>query len=341
MPENRPPSATEIPGVRLEGVTKRFGSLTAVRAMTLEVEPGEFFSLLGPSGCGKSTMLRMIGGFERPDEGRVLIGETDVTRLPPQKRPTAMVFQNYALFPTMTVGENVAYGLRVRKLPRAAREERVRDALARVDLAGFEDQYVTQLSGGQQQRVALARALAVRPGVLLFDEPLSNLDVALREQTRRELKVLQARLGATSIYVTHDQQEALALSDRIAVMREGRIRQVGAPETLYREPETAFVAQFLGGSNIVTEARLAVELTGGEAPKAGFALAVRPEHLRPSAEGGAVVRIRSRQFLGPFVEWWVEAGGQPLRAWVDPGLEVTEPLRLRAVEYRWVRADDG
>ncbi|WP_457652007.1 ABC transporter ATP-binding protein [Rhodocaloribacter sp.] len=341
MQETRPPSATEIPGVRLEGVTKRFGSLTAVRAMTLEVEPGEFFSLLGPSGCGKSTMLRMIGGFERPDEGRVLIGATDVTRLPPQKRPTAMVFQNYALFPTMTVGENVAYGLRVRKLPRAAREERVRDALARVDLTGFEDQYVTRLSGGQQQRVALARALAVRPGVLLFDEPLSNLDVALREQTRRELKVLQARLGATSIYVTHDQQEALALSDRIAVMREGRIQQVGAPETLYREPETAFVAQFLGGSNIVTEARLAVELTGGEAPKAGFALAVRPEHLRPSAEGGAVVRIRSRQFLGPFVEWWVEAGEQPLRAWVDPGLEVAEPLRLRAVEYRWVRADDA
>ena len=341
MQETRPPSATEIPGVRLEGVTKRFGSLTAVHAMTLEVEPGEFFSLLGPSGCGKSTMLRMIGGFERPDEGRVLIGATDVTRLPPQKRPTAMVFQNYALFPTMTVGENVAYGLRVRKLPRAAREERVRDALARVDLAGFEDQYVTQLSGGQQQRVALARALAVRPGVLLFDEPLSNLDVALREQTRRELKVLQARLGATSIYVTHDQQEALALSDRIAVMREGCIQQVGAPETLYREPETAFVAQFLGGSNIVTEARLAVELTGGEVPKAGFALAVRPEHLRPSTEGGAVVRIRSRQFLGPFVEWWVEAGEQPLRAWVDPGLEVTEPLRLRAVEYRWVRADDG
>ena len=341
MQESRPPSATEIPGVRLEGVTKRFGSVTAVRAMTLEVEPGEFFSLLGPSGCGKSTMLRMIGGFERPDEGRVLIGEADVTRLPPQKRPTAMVFQNYALFPTMTVGENVAYGLRVRKLPRAAREERVRDALARVDLAGFEGQYVTQLSGGQQQRVALARALAVRPGVLLFDEPLSNLDVALREQTRRELKVLQARLGATSIYVTHDQQEALALSDRIAVMREGGIQQVGAPETLYREPETAFVAQFLGGSNIVTEARLAAALTGGETPKAGFALAVRPEHLRPTTEGGAVVRIRSRQFLGPFVEWWVEAGEQPLRAWVDPGLEVTEPLRLRAVDYRWVRADDA
>ncbi len=308
--------------------------------MTLEVAPGEFFSLLGPSGCGKSTMLRMIGGFERPDEGRVVIGETDVTRLPPQKRPTAMVFQNYALFPTMTVGENVAYGLRVRKLPRREREERVRDALARVDLAGFEDQYVTRLSGGQQQRVALARALAVRPGVLLFDEPLSNLDVALREQTRRELKVLQARLGATSIYVTHDQQEALALSDRIAVMREGRIQQVGAPETLYREPETAFVAQFLGGSNIVTERGLAAELTGGEAPEPGYALAVRPENLRPSAEGAAV-RIRSRQFLGPFVEWWVEAGEQALRARVDPGLEVTEPLRLRAAAYRWVRADDG
>ncbi len=340
MIASTPSSEAPVPGVRLERVTKRFGKVTAVQALTLDVAPGEFFSLLGPSGCGKSTMLRMIGGFERPDEGRVIIGESDVTDLSPQRRPTAMVFQNYALFPTMTVGENVAYGLRVRKLPRMEREERVRDTLARVDLSGFEDKHVTQLSGGQQQRVALARALAVRPGVLLFDEPLSNLDVGLREQTRRELKVLQARLGTTSIYVTHDQQEALALSDRIAVMRGGRIQQVGAPETLYREPETAFVAQFLGGSNIVSDPRLATALTGGEAPPPHRVLAVRPEHLRPVKEGGAEGRLRSRQFLGPFVEWWVEAGSQALRAWIDPGIEVTEPLRLRAVDYRWVREEE-
>jgi ABC-type Fe3+/spermidine/putrescine transport system ATPase subunit len=324
-------------GVRLDAVTKRFGETVAARAVSLDVRPGEFFSLLGPSGCGKTTLLRITAGFERPDEGRVLIDERDVTALAPQARPTAMVFQSYALFPTMTVGENVAYGLRVRRVDRNERQRRVAEALARVDLAGMEDRPVTQLSGGQQQRVALARAVAVRPAVLLFDEPLSNLDVALREQTRGELKVLQHQLGTTSLYVTHDQQEALALSDRIAVMRAGEIQQVGPPEALYSAPETAFVAQFLGGSNLVADAAMAARLTGEEAPSPGRVLAVRPEHLRPIEQGGVEGRLRSRQFLGTYAEWWVEVDGQALRVWVDPGQQAAETVRLEAAQHRWVR----
>ncbi|GIV61613.1 MAG: spermidine/putrescine ABC transporter ATP-binding protein [Rhodothermaceae bacterium] len=328
------------PGVRLDGVTKRFGDVVAVDDVSLEVRPGEFFSLLGPSGCGKSTLLRLVGGFEQPDAGRILIGGEEMAGVPPQRRPTAMVFQNYALFPTMTVGENVAYGLRVRRLPAAERRRRVQEVLERVDLAHLVDRPVTQLSGGQQQRVAVARALAVRPGVLLFDEPLSNLDVALREQTRRELKLLQRRLGTTSLYVTHDQQEALALSDRIAVMRAGRIQQVGPPEQLYREPETAFVAQFLGGSNLIDDARLAAVLTRGEPPPPGRVLAVRPEHLRLVDEGGIPGRLRARQFLGTFAEWWIETEGTTLRAWMAPEVVPTETFRLEATHYRWVLAAD-
>src|SRR5690606_23446329 len=228
--------------------------LAAVRDVSLAIPRGCFFSLLGPSGCGKTTLLRMVAGFEAPDAGRIAIGGRDVTAAPPQARPTAMVFQNYALFPTMTVGENVAYGLEVRKWKRPRIRERVAEALGRVDLGGLEAKPVGRLSGGQQQRVALARALAVEPDVLLFDEPLSNLDLKLREETRRELKALQQELGTTSLYVTHDQQEALALSDLIAVMRAGEIVEVGPPETLYIAPETAFVARFLGGSNVIEDA---------------------------------------------------------------------------------------
>lgn len=326
-----------LASISLDVVTKRFGATTAVDAVSLDIQPGEFFSLLGPSGCGKTTLLRIIAGFEQPDKGRVVIGGKDVTRVSPQQRPTAMVFQSYALFPTMTVAENVGYGLRVRKQDRAERELRVREALARVDLIGLGERPVTQLSGGQQQRVALARALAVRPGVLLFDEPLSNLDVALREQTRRELKELQDEMGTTSVYVTHDQQEALALSDRIAVMRSGVIQQVGIPEALYSAPETAFVAQFLGGSNIIRNPMLAARLAGEQPPEATMVLAVRPEHLRPSEEGPVRAQMRSRHFLGTYAEWWMEAEEQPLRAWVNPDAEVKEDLRLAATQFRWVR----
>lgn len=332
-------------GVSLHEVTKRFGDLVAVDAVSVHIEAGEFFSLLGPSGCGKTTLLRSIAGFEKPDAGAISIGDTDITHLPPQRRSTAMVFQNYALFPTMSVKENVEYGLKVRKVPGVQSDRRVREALMRVDLSGFEEKPVTQLSGGQQQRVALARALAVQPQVLLFDEPLSNLDVALREQTRKELKLLQNQLQTTSIYVTHDQQEALALSDRIAVMRTGRLQQVGTPEALYKSPNSAFVARFLGGSNIVSDRSLAARLTGEGAlpsddPAEEQVLAVRPEHLRFSTEKGAPAAVKSRLFLGTTVEWWLETEGQSLRAWMPPEVEYREGSRVIATDFRWVIADD-
>ena len=331
-------ASSSEPAVRLEAVSKQFGSTVAVDRVALEVMPGEFFSLLGPSGCGKTTLLRIVGGFESPDDGRVLIAGRDVTGATPQARPTAMVFQNYALFPSMTVGENVAYGLRVRKVPKGERKRRVAEALKRVDLELLEERPVTQLSGGQQQRVALARAVAVEPKVLLFDEPLSNLDVALREQTRRELKVLQKRLGTTSLYVTHDQQEALALSDRIAVMRKGRLVQVGVPEELYEAPETAYVAEFLGGSNIVRDPVLARRLAGQDAP-AGKVLAVRPENVRPS-DDGLEAKVLSRQFLGTMAEWWIELHGATIRAWLQPSVAASDTLRITATKTRWVRDDE-
>ncbi len=324
--------------LRLEAITKRFGPVAAVDGVSLEIQPGEFFSLLGPSGCGKSTLLRIISGFEKPDAGRVYMDGRDVTSAPPQKRPTAMVFQNYALFPTMTVGENVAYGLRVRKVERRERLQRVAETLARVDLAGFEKKPVTLLSGGQQQRVAVARALAVRPGLLLFDEPLSNLDVALREQTRHELKMLQHQLGTTSVYVTHDQQEALVLSDRLAIMRAGILVQVGTPSDLYEQPQTAFVARFLG-SNVVRDRSLMHSLTNGQEPPDGHVLSIRPEHIRPAPNGGAPARLQARQFLGPYSEWWVEVEEQIIRAWVDPRAEGNEHVRIEAAHYTWVRED--
>src|SRR5690606_22215817 len=329
--------STSNTAVHIDQVSKRFGTTTAVDHVDLEVRRGEFFSLLGPSGCGKTTLLRIVAGFEQPDAGRVHIGGRDVTGTTPQRRPTAMVFQNYALFPNMSVAENVAYGLRVRRIAAEERRRRVEEVLGRVDLQDLADRPVTQLSGGQQQRVALARAIAVEPDVILFDEPLSNLDVALREQTRRELKVLQQRLGTTSLYVTHDQQEALALSDRIAVMREGRLVQVGRPEDLYERPETAFVAEFLGGSNLIPDRRLAERLAGTP-PEPDRVLTIRPEHFRVD-DDGIEARVLSRQFLGMIAEWWVEIDGQSVRVWLDPALEASEVVHLSATRSRWVRND--
>jgi ABC-type Fe3+/spermidine/putrescine transport system ATPase subunit len=321
-------------GVRLEHISKRFGSVTAVNDVSLEIRPGEFFSLLGPSGCGKTTLLRIVAGFETPDTGSIFVGERDVTRAAPQKRPTAMVFQNYALFPTMTVAQNVGYGLQARKTPRREQAKRVTDVLATVDLTGYETRPVTALSGGQQQRVAVARALAVRPAVLLFDEPLSNLDVALREQTRRELKLLQTRLGTTSIYVTHDQQEALAVSDRIGVMQAGKLVEMGSPDELYNESKTAFVAEFLG-SNVIRNPRIASLLAGEEAPQ-GKALAVRPEHIR-FIEGGRIQgRVRGRYFLGMYGEWWIDLDGETLRVWEQPSEQPGEAVSLEVIRSRWV-----
>ncbi|MDA1028042.1 MAG: ABC transporter ATP-binding protein [Bacteroidetes bacterium] len=305
------PAQNRGEAVRLSEVTRSFGAVRAVDSVSLDIPAGSFFSLLGPSGCGKSTTLRIISGFEFPDDGKVFIGEKDVTRLDARRRPTVMVFQSYALFPHMSVKENVEYGLKVRKMKGPDREKRVQESLERVDMEGFLNTPVTSLSGGQQQRVALARAVAIEPDVILFDEPLSNLDVTLRQQTRVELKALQRRLGLTSIYVTHDQEEALALSDQIAVMRDGKIVQVGDPKSLYNHPKSAFVASFLGGSNILVDPKQAMLLTGTPISKEQ-AVAIRSEHISVVGEGGMVGQVVSRQFLGMITEMEIEIQGARL-----------------------------
>ena len=291
--------------VRLDRVTKRFGDFTAVDDLSLEIRQGEFFSLLGPSGCGKTTTLRMIGGFEEVTDGIVYLGDQDVTGLPPFKRDANTVFQNYALFPHLSVFENVAFGLRRRKVPVGEIRGQVAALLKLVELRGYEERRPTQLSGGQQQRVALARALINHPRVLLLDEPLGALDLKLRKQMQVELKGIQSEIGITFIFVTHDQEEAMTMSDRIAVMRQGKIEQLGAPEELYERPQTEFVAGFLGVSNLLDaevvrrDDRFAeLRLKDGtmlRAPSSGanggarVRIGVRPEKLRvlPIAEGQA------------------------------------------------------
>jgi putative spermidine/putrescine transport system ATP-binding protein len=273
--------------IKLEQVTKTFdGRVVAVDDVTLDIEAGEFFSLLGPSGCGKTTSLRMIAGFELPDSGRVHVGGRDITDLPVHKRDMGMVFQSYALFPHRTVAENVAFGLRMRDVPRPDIARRVKAALAQVALTGLEERKPGQLSGGQQQRVALARALVVEPPVLLCDEPLGALDRKLRQQMQFELKELQKRLGVTLVFVTHDQEEALAMSDRIAVMNKGRVEQVGAPTEIYERPRTRFVADFIGEINILEE---------GGRPRA-----LRPEKIRfvPAADARVPGIVETANFLG-------------------------------------------
>jgi spermidine/putrescine transport system ATP-binding protein len=265
------PSDESSAEIRLIDLEKRFGDVRAVDGVTLDVRPGEFFSLLGPSGCGKTTTLRMIGGFELPTAGRVLLRDRDITTDPPDKRPVNMVFQNYALFPHLDVGANVGFGLKRRKVAKAEISTRVGDALALVRLEGYERRKPNQLSGGQQQRVALARALVNRPTVLLLDEPLGALDLKLRRQLQVELKRIQHEVGITFVYVTHDQEEALTMSDRIAIMNGGRVEQLGTPEELYERPRTRFVADFIGTSNLlsgaiesVAGAMAVVRLAGGE-----------------------------------------------------------------------------
>src|SRR5205085_217255 len=256
--------------VRLDRVTKRFAEVTAVDDLSLEIQPGEFFSLLGPSGCGKTTTLRMIGGFDDPSAGAIYLGGTDVTVLPPYRRDVNTVFQSYALFPHLSVFDNVAFGLRRRKREKQDVGRRVTEALRLVDLPGFEHRKPTQLSGGQQQRVALARALVNEPKVLLLDEPLGALDLKLRKQMQLELKRIQTEVGITFIYVTHDQEEAMTMSNRLAVMRHGKVEQIGQPEEVYESPATEFVAGFLGASNLLDgevkeerEGNSLILLTGG------------------------------------------------------------------------------
>ena len=292
--------------VELRGLAKRFGGVTAVAGVDLIVEPGSFTTLLGPSGCGKTTVLRMVAGFVAPDAGSVLVGGRDVTPLPPDKRGVGLVFQDYALFPHMSVRRNVEYGLRMRRVPPAQRHERVNRVLAALDLAGLADRFPHQLSGGQQQRVALGRVMALEPQVLLLDEPLSNLDAQLRVRLRTELKELQRRLGVTAVYVTHDQEEALSLSDRVVVMEAGTVQQVGAPEDVYARPANRFVARFIGQANLLPVAaaspagagRVRARWHGGElvlalpdervpAQGASGVAVVRPERVALAASDGA------------------------------------------------------
>lgn len=239
-------------GVKLENITKTFGDVIAAKDIDVDIKSGEFFTFLGPSGCGKTTTLRMIAGFYLPTEGKIYFDNEDVTRMKPNQRNIGMVFQNYALFPHMTVFENIAFGLQVRKLSRKTIEEKVKKAKGFVRLEGLGHRKITELSGGQQQRVALARALVIEPDILLLDEPLSNLDAKLREETRIEIKRLQVELGITTIYVTHDQHEAMSMSDRIMVMKEGVVQQIGTPQEIYNKPRNHFVATFIGESNILT-----------------------------------------------------------------------------------------
>jgi spermidine/putrescine transport system ATP-binding protein len=272
--------------VRLDRITKRFHEVVAVDDLSLDIQRGEFFSMLGPSGCGKTTTLRMIGGFEEASEGTIYLGDADVTGLPPFKRDVNTVFQNYALFPHLTVFENVAFGLRRKKVADGEISTRVREMLELVELPGYEKRKPTQLSGGQQQRVALARALINHPRVLLLDEPLGALDLKLRKQMQLELKRIQTEVGITFIYVTHDQEEAMTMSDRIAVMRAGHIEQLGQPEELYERPTTAFVAGFLGVSNL---------LEGEVAGQDGSLVTIRLKDgtlLRAPAEGRASGQVR-------------------------------------------------
>jgi iron(III) transport system ATP-binding protein len=238
-------------GVRLEQVTKRFGDVAAVDGVSIEIRSGELFFLLGPSGCGKTTLLRLIAGFYAPDAGRIFFGEREMSRVPPHKRNTGMVFQNYALWPHMTVWENVVYGLDVRKASLSAKKERGMEALRMVRMADFSERTPNQLSGGQQQRIALARALVIEPDVVLLDEPLSNLDAKLRIEMREEIKRIHEQVGTTMIYVTHDQKEALSMADRMAVLNAGRIAQVGDPRTIYNNPVNALVAGFIGETNFI------------------------------------------------------------------------------------------
>jgi spermidine/putrescine transport system ATP-binding protein len=288
--------------IALEGVTKQFGKLAAVRDVTIAIGEGEFFSLLGPSGCGKTTTLRMIAGFEVPDEGRIVLQGRDVTSVSANRRPLNMVFQQYALFPHMSIYDNVAFGLKVKGVPRSEHRGRIQEMLRIVALEGFESRRPRQLSGGQQQRVALARALVNRPAALLLDEPLGALDVKLRKHMQLELKRIQHELGTTFVYVTHDQEEALAMSDRIAVMNRGRVEQIGGPREIYEHPQSAFVADFIGSLNAlelrVDEIvggyavmrlgdgdRIVVSVDAGIHTGDTFRVAVRPERVQVGPRG--------------------------------------------------------
>ena len=326
--------AGQVPDVRLEGVRKTYGDVVAVDHVDLDIRNGEFFTMLGPSGSGKTTMLRMIAGFELPDRGRVELGGNDVTDLAAYDRDVNTVFQDYALFPHMSVGENVEYGLRVAKVDKQERRKRRGEALEMVRLTGYDERKPTELSGGQRQRVALARAIVNQPRVLLLDEPLGALDLKLREQLQVELKQIQREVGITFVYVTHDQEEALTMSDRIAVFNEGRIEQAGEPESVYERPANPFVAGFVGVSNLIH--------------RDGGSFTVRPEKVRMLAAGdsaeGLVVEegtIADVSYAGMITRFHVELDGGDRLQVARQNLEQTshedEGMRGQRVKVGWRR----
>ncbi|HEX6587183.1 MAG TPA: ABC transporter ATP-binding protein [Solirubrobacterales bacterium] len=326
---------SDTPDVRLEGVSKRYGEVVAVESLDLEIQRGEFFTLLGPSGSGKTTTLRMIAGFEEPDTGAVELGGRDVTGLAAYDRAVNTVFQDYALFPHMSVGDNVEYGLRVKGVDKAERRRRASEALATVRLPGYESRRANQLSGGQQQRVALARAIVNEPRVLLLDEPLGALDLKLREQMQVELKAIQEEVEITFIYVTHDQEEALTMSDRIAVFNDGRIEQTGPPAEIYERPDNAFVAGFVGVSNLLE--------------RDGRRFTVRPEKVTLIENGSApkglhveAGTIKDVSYAGMVTRYLVdlEGGGelQVVRQNLETSSAEAQEQRGKKVKIGW-RAD--
>ena len=326
-------SASEsVAAVQLHSVTKRFGDVVAVDSVELSIAEGEFFSLLGPSGCGKTTTLRMLGGFEYPDEGAVFLRGEDVTYVPPNKRATNMVFQNYELFPHFTAYENISYGLKISKIPKAELAQRTKEIMDVVSISELADRKAAELSGGQRQRVALARALVNRPAVLLLDEPLSALDVRLRKRMQSELKAIQHRLGTTFVYVTHDQEEALGMSDRIGIMNEGQLLQVGTPRELYDSPADHFVAEFVGTLNVLNvqvdevrdghavvnveeSGRISIIIDGDMSAGRTVRVAIRPERIVPTpidswVETASDCHLRgtitSIDYLGPITQYLIE-----------------------------------
>jgi len=323
-------------GITIENLVKKFGTHTALDGVSLRIEPGEIFFLLGPSGCGKTTLLRSIAGFYESDGGRILFDREDVTKVPPHKREVAMMFQNYALWPHLTVERNVAFGLEERKVPTPERKQRVAEALAAVHMEGYAERKIAQLSGGQQQRIALARALVVRPRALLLDEPLSNLDAKLRIEMREEIRRVCKQFGLTAVYVTHDQKEALSISDRMAILLDGRIAQIGPPEQVYRHPTSREVADFIGETNFLAGTfhsqegshwRIETEFgsfLGGAtvpdwAPVAGekVTLSIRPESWRIRQESGPTNTVRGRvsssTYLGEIAQYEFQAASQKLK----------------------------
>ncbi|MER5173675.1 ABC transporter ATP-binding protein [Thioclava kandeliae] len=342
---------TQSISLRLRGVSKFYGQVQALKPLDLEVAPGELLSLLGPSGCGKTTTLRIIAGFETPDRGDVLLGDRDVTDLPPNQRDLGMMFQNYGLFPHMSVVDNVAFGLRMRGMGRDARRRRALEMLDTVRLVDFADRMIGQMSGGQQQRVALARALVTDPKLLLLDEPLGALDKNLREQMQFELRETQKRLGITTILVTHDQEEALTMSDRIAVMRGGEVMQIGSPTEIYARPRSRFVSEFLGSSNLFevagrTAGGIRLALNGAVVPAlaptgATGPVAVRPERLAlgPAGTGTLDGTLADAVFRGSYVTCEVMLPGRETPVIVQAAAGTALPPPGSSVALIW--PEDG